>query len=181
VQDTPNFNEKKFLYYVSRKDYEKSWGTDYRKPGFGARVLAFFLKILPKVGPLRAVDFKIPTQQSEDMYIKSVDLTIDDYRGLLHQAQAQKVDLPNKDFDTGRDTRAGEYALTDKTYEQLLADQAKVGFDHTSPELRENILTFYSDINAPIHTKKSKKAWEQTLAHLKELQNTQSTAIHPAE
>lgn len=172
VRDTPNFSEKKFLYYVSRKSYEKDWGTTYRKPGFGTRVLSFFLRLVPKVGPFKAVNFKIPTTQTEDMYIKSVVLTIDDYRGLLRDSSHPDWTLPNTDYDTGRDTRAGEYVLSDKTYERLLADQADHHFDHTSPELRDNILAFYTNLNAPIHTKHSKKAWESTLAHLDDLRKT---------
>ena len=54
VRDTPNFNEKKFLYHLSRASYQKEWGNGYRKPGFGTRVLAFFLKIVPKVGPFQS-------------------------------------------------------------------------------------------------------------------------------
>jgi len=176
VQDTPNFSEKKFLYYVSRKDYEKAWGNEYRKPGFGSRVLAFFLRLVPKVGPFKAVAFKIPTTQTEDMYIKSVDLTIDDYRGLLRESSDPHLTLTNKDYDTGRDTRAGEYSLTDKTYQRLLADQASHHFDHISPELRENILDFYSNLSAPIHTKRSKKAWDATLANLDALRNTDAAS-----
>jgi len=172
VQDTPNFNEKKFLYYVSRKQYEKDWGTDYRRPGFGARVLSFFLKIIPKVGPFSAVAFKIPTTQTEDMYIKSIDLTIDDYRGLLRQSSAPHMVLVNKDFDTGRDTRAGEYKLTDETYQRLLSAQANHHFENTSPELRDNLLAFYSDLNAPIYTKRSKKTWKLTLTQLDQLRHT---------
>jgi hypothetical protein len=176
VQDTPNFSEKKFLYYVSRKDYEKVWGNEYRKPGFGTRVLAFFLRLVPKVGPFKAVAFKIPTTQTEDMYIKSVDLTIDDYRGLLRDSSDPRLTLTNKDYDTGRDTRAGEYSLTDKTYQRLLADQASHHFDHISPELRDNILDFYSNLNAPIHTKRSKKAWDATLANLDALRHTDAAS-----
>ena len=67
VRDTPNFNKKEFLYYLSRKKYEKEWGTTYRKPGFGTRVLAFFLRLVPKKGPFSALAFKIPSTRSEDM------------------------------------------------------------------------------------------------------------------
>ena len=56
----PNFNKKKFLYYLSRKNYEKEWGKGYRKPGCGTRILAFFLRLMPKVGPFSALAFKIP-------------------------------------------------------------------------------------------------------------------------
>src|SRR5438270_498770 len=51
VQDSPNVNKRKFLYYLSRSNYEHEWGTVYRRPGLGARILAFFLKIVPKIGP----------------------------------------------------------------------------------------------------------------------------------
>ena len=84
VKDTPNFHKQRFLYYLSRKTYEKEWGKGYRKPGIGTRILAFFLRLVPKVGPFRALAFKIPTTRTEDMYIKSVDLTIQDYSKLLH-------------------------------------------------------------------------------------------------
>ena len=78
VKDTPNFSRKKFLYYLSRANYEKEWGSVYRKPGIGTRILAFFLRIIPKVGPFSAVNFKIPTKQTEDMYIRSVDQTVEE-------------------------------------------------------------------------------------------------------
>lgn len=114
VKDTPNFNRKKFLYHLSRSNYEHEWGTVYRKPGIGSRILAFFLKLIPKVGPFKAVNFKIPTQQTEDMYIKSVNDTVENYTHLLSQAGNPKLELPNRDCDTGGETRAGEYALTEK-------------------------------------------------------------------
>jgi hypothetical protein len=179
VRDTPNFNKKKFLYYLSRKQYEKDWGTTYRKPGFGTRVLAFFLRVVPKVGPFSALAFKIPTQKTEDMYIKSVDGTVEDYSQLLHNTRVRDLKLPNKDFDTGQDTKAGEYALTDKTYERLVKDMADKKFEHLTPQLKENILEFYADLNAPIHTKKNKKAWDATLANLDKLRTAPAQPYVP--
>jgi len=175
VQDTPNFHKKKFLYYLSRKQYEKEWGKGYRKPGAGTRILAFFLRLVPKVGPFSALAFKIPTQQTEDMYIKSVDSTVEDYSQLLHATKVQDLRLPNKDFDTGKDTQAGEYQLTDKAYERLLNKLADKKFEHLTPQLQENILEFYSDLKAPIQTKRNKKAWTVTLANVERLR-----AVTPA-
>jgi hypothetical protein len=166
VNDTPNFNKKKFLYYLSRKQYEKEWGKGYRKPGIGTRILAFFLRLVPKVGPFSALAFKIPTQPTEDMYIKSINGTVEDYSKLLHNTRVQDLKLPNKDFDTGKLTAAGEYPLTDKAYEKLLKQLSERKFDRLTPQLKENILEFYSNLNAPIRTKKSKKAWTLTLANL---------------
>jgi hypothetical protein len=169
VRDTPNFSERQFLYHLSRTKYQKEWGVGYRQPGVGARILAFFLKIVPKVGPFKALAFKIPTTQTEDMYIKSIDKSVDDYGALLREQQGGQLSITNIDFDTGRDTRAGEYVLADKTYAHLLDDLAKRNFDQTPPDLRQNILTFYADLNAPIATKKDAKAWRTAQEELERL------------
>src|SRR6202011_3348951 len=34
MRETPNFAKRKFLYRLSRSDYEKEWGKDYKKDGF---------------------------------------------------------------------------------------------------------------------------------------------------
>ena len=62
--------------------------------------------------------------------------------------------LPDYDLDSGNATKAAEYSLTDDTYAQLLARLSERKFDLTSPELRDNILHFYSDLSLPIETKK---------------------------
>src|SRR5207302_1954819 len=169
VKENPNFSKKKFLYYLNRAGYEREWGSVYRKPGIGTRILAFFLKIIPKVGPFRAAKIKIPTTQTEDMYIKSVNTTVENYKSLLSQLNAKQLSLPNTDFDTGKETRAGEYVLSDKTYEQWLDKLAQHNFDQVTPQVRDNILRFYSDLKAPIHTKRNKKAWAKLLAELEKL------------
>jgi hypothetical protein len=102
VRETPNFNKREFLYRLSRTSYEKDWGKGYRRPSFGVRVLAFFLRIIPKIGPASALAFKVPSTQTEDMYIKSVDQTFDNYRKLLGQAREGNLILPDTDCDTGR-------------------------------------------------------------------------------
>ena len=132
-------------------------------------MLAFFLKFMPKVGPFKALDFKIPTQQTEDLYIASVDRTVQDYTKLLHETADGKLQLANTDFDTGRDTRAGEYRLTDKTYARLLDQLAGHNFDRITPELRSNISAFYSDPNAPLATKTNPEDWKKTMDELEKL------------
>jgi hypothetical protein len=169
VKETPNFRARQFRYYLSRTSYQKEWGKGYRRPGFGTRLLGFFLRFVPKVGPFKALDFKIPTQKTEDLYIASVDLTVEDYKMLLHKTEDGTLRLTNTDFDTGKDTRAGEYALTDKAYAHLLDQLAKRNFDLITPDLRSNILAFYSNPGAPFATKKNAKAWQQTQDELEKL------------
>ena len=179
VRDTPNFNERKFLYHLSRASYQKEWGNGYRKPGFGTRVLAFFLRIVPKVGPFKALAFKVPTTQTEDMYVKSINKTVDEYGAQLREQTTGELKLADMDFDTGRPTRAGEYSLADKTYAHLLDELAKHNFDQASPELRQNILSFYADPNAQVATKKNAKAWKTIQEELDKLKT--STTEHSAD
>jgi hypothetical protein len=179
VAETPNFRARQFRYYLSRASYQKEWGKGYRRPGFGTHVLAFFLRIVPKVGPFKALAFKVPTQKTEDLYVASVDVTVQDYKKRLQEAGDGTLHLTNKDFDTGHDTRAGEYALTDKTYAQLVDGLAKHNFQKVSPDLRTNILAFYANPIAPIATQKKAKTWQKTqdeLAKLRALSESSPTA-----
>jgi hypothetical protein len=169
VAETPNFNARKFRYYLSRAQYHHEWGRGYRKPGVGTRILAFFLKFIPKVGPFKALDFKIPTQKTEDLYIASVNHTVENYKQLLAEEGKKDLHLTNTDFDTGRVTHAGEYALSDQTYARLLDQLAQHNFDQITPDLRDNILAFYGDPSAPIATKRKPKDWQKTQEELQRL------------
>jgi hypothetical protein len=169
VKENPSFARKKFLYNLKRSEYEKQWGKDYQKPGIGARVLAVFFKIIPKVGPFKTIAFKMPQPDTETLYLKSVNTTVDEYRGYLHDLQASKLSLENKDFDTGKPTQPGEYKLTDQTYAKLLDELAKIKFVGTHPDLRANILAFYADPAAPNFAKKKRDKWNKTLLELDQL------------
>jgi hypothetical protein len=165
----PSLTAKSFRYRLSRKQYEHEWGKKYQKPSFGTRVLAFLLKIVPKIGPFRAMSFNTPTPQQEQLYLKSLEQTYHEYREALLASWNQRLNLPNKDFDTGRQTRGGEYVLTDKAYARLLDELAKHHFARLTAQLRDDIVTFYSNVNAPIATKHDKKKWERTITELNQL------------
>ena len=69
--------------------------------------------------------------------------------------------LPNRDLDTGKRVVPGGYALTDQTYVKLLARVTK---DPTRPVpegLKQDILEYYADADAPISTKRNHKKWAE--------------------
>jgi hypothetical protein len=169
MKETLNFAKKKFLYRLSRSDYEKEWGKDYTKPDFGTRFWSVILRYMPKIGPFRALAFNNPTPQTEDMYFKSINTTVDQYRIYLQQVRAGTLELANSDFDSGKETTAAEYSLTDETYAKLLDQLAKQKFNLTSPALRDNILKFYSDLSLPLETKKDSVRWQSVLLSLDQL------------
>jgi len=169
IRETPNFAKKKFLYRLSRSDYEKQWGKDYTRPGVGTRILSTLLRYMPKIGPFKGLAFNNPTAQTEDLYIKSINTTVDQFRALLEEVRTDTLVLANCDFDSGQPTKAAEYSLTDDAYAKLLARLSKRKFDLTTPELRANILQFYSDLSVPIETKKDGVRWRSVLAELDQL------------
>jgi hypothetical protein len=169
MQETPNFAKQKFLYRLSRSDYEKQWGKDYKKEGVGTRIVSTLLRFMPKIGAFKGLAFNNPTPQTEDMYIKSINTTVDQYRVFLEEVRTDTLVLPNCDFDSGKPTKAAEYSLADETYAKLLGQLSDKKFQQTSPELRENILSFYSDLSAPIETKKDKGDWKSVLSELDQL------------
>jgi zinc dependent phospholipase C len=171
VRETPNFTKRKFLYRLSRSDYEKSWGKDYKKPGVGTRILSTLLRYMPKVGPFKGLAFNNPTPQTEDLYFKSINTTVDQYRAFLEQVRNDKLVLSNCDLDTGLPTKGAEYSLTDDTYAKLLVQLSDRKFDLTSPELRDNILQFYSDAGAAIETKKDPDRWHSVQTSLQQLES----------
>jgi hypothetical protein len=169
MKETPTFAKRKFLYRLSRSGYEKEWGKDYTKPDFSIRLWSVLLRYMPKIGPFKALAFNNPTAQTEDMYFKSINTTVDQYRIFLEQVRADSLELANCDFDTGKETMAAEYSLTDDTYATLLGQLAERKFDLTTLELRDDILHFYSDLSAPIETKKDAAHWQSVLTSLDQL------------
>jgi hypothetical protein len=169
MHETPNFAKQKFLYRLSRSNYEKEWGKDYIRPGLGTRILSTLLRYMPKIGPFKGLAFNNPTPQTEDLYIKSINTTVDQYRALLEEARTDTLVLPNYDLDSGNPTRVAEYSLTDETYAKLLGQLAKSKFDHMTPELRNNILEFYFGVPASIQTKDADVRPTSVLALLDQL------------
>jgi hypothetical protein len=180
VKDTPNPSTRKFLYQISRSNYEKEWGKGYRRPGTGSRILAFLLHILPKVGPATALDFKVPNARTEDLYVKSVDRTIDNYHAWLTQVVRADRNFPNTDCDTGRPAAAAEYSLADKTYARLLSDLKKDKFSQLTPELRTSILDFYAHTKPQLRSTKQQKTWKATERDLDDLRNWSGASAAPA-
>jgi hypothetical protein len=181
VKEDPSFARKKFLYNLKRAEYEKEWGKSYRKPGLGAKILAFAFKLIPKVGPFKAIAFKMPSPETETLYLKSVNSSVEQYRNYLKDLKAGTLVLDNRDFDTGRHTAAGEYKLTDEAYATLLNKLAEHKFAETTIALQQNILAFYQAPAVPLFNKNKPEQRNRTMRNIEELKLLQETteARHP--
>lgn len=147
VKATPGLTRRKFVYNLSRSSYEKEWGREYERPGFGARLLGFFLRIIPSFGPFKALSFRPPTPEADKLFMDSFNATIDQYRKFLRQLRdGKRLELTNTNFDTGKPARYGDYHLADKTYLDLLEKLDKDHYAGVDSALRANMLAFLNGV-----------------------------------
>jgi len=177
MKDQPGMTKKKFLYNLSRASYQKNWGHEYEQPTFGEKFLAFLVRILPKFGPLKVLQLRTPTPETERMFEASFNATLDRYRLLLGQVGTDGLQLPNDNFDTGRIDGPGKYRLNDETHAKLLDTLAKQNFRGASPEVQTELLEFFGHPDAPYTIKRKPKEWAKVQAELEQLKNAAASAV----
>ena len=168
----PGITRRKFLYRMSRASFHEKWGHGYERPGFFARAVAYIIRVLPKIGPLRPLAFRPPTPEAEELFYKSFNLTVDNYSTMLNRMRQHEPDLHNLQLDTGKPTEPGAYALTDETYAALLGQLSRSGYRHVTPALKSDILKFYRHTRTSPQTEKPED-WEEIQQYLAKLEATQ--------
>jgi hypothetical protein len=149
---------------------DNNWEAYRKNPGVTSHLYAGFIFILPKVGTLKMLAIKGPNQQTEDLYIKSVNRSIKSLRFVLTHFDRIEYYLPNRDLDTGLIVKPGGYPLADGTYAKLL-DMITQHPDKVIPnQLKHDLIAFYADPQAPIITKKDPEKWAKVQENLKTLE-----------
>jgi hypothetical protein len=176
----PGITKRKFLYNISRASYEKQWGKNYHQPTWGDKFLAFLYKLVPKFGPLRVLQFRMPTPQTEKMFEESFNTTLGRYRALLSDETSGHLELSNENFDTGGMTGPGKYRMNDEAHAKLLGMLADQKFVGASPAVREELLRFFSDTDAPYATKRKVKAWGKVQIQIEQLKAAPPPEVLPS-
>jgi Zinc dependent phospholipase C len=179
-KDAPGVTKNKFLYNLSRSSYEKQWGTNYQRPSFGEKFLAFLYRLIPKFGPLRVLQLRLPTPQVETIFEASFNTTLDRYRAFLSDEAAGHLELINDNFDTGGVTGPGKYHMNDAAQAKLLGMLAEQKFVGASAGVREELLHFYSDPDAPYSTKSNVQAWAKVQTQLEQLKTALPPEVSPS-
>ena len=170
----PSETKKEFIYNISNSGYRKEWGHNYEKPGFFARLKAFFLRMMPKVGPFSGLAFHPPTPAVEQLYMNSFNETLDHYRALLLAQQEHRLQVPNDNLDTGAVTAGAAYRLADETYAKLLNETSG---KPVPEDLRRDLLAYYADLGKPFVTRRNSKAWHELMKELDTLKSTPGVGI----
>jgi hypothetical protein len=169
LKDQPSMTKRTFLYNLSRASYQKNWGNKYQPPTLGERFIAFLVRILPKIGPLKVLQLRTPTPEAERMFEASFNASLLRYRKLLDNVAAGQLDLPNDNFDTGEVTGPGIYRLNDETQAELLDALARQGFSSASSGAWTELLEFFANPDAPYAIKSKPKEWTKVQVELEQL------------
>jgi hypothetical protein len=166
---SPAITRSKFVYDLPRREYRRQWHDKYRKPGIFTRILAFFFRAIPTVGPFRVLAFRPVPDAAERDFLASFDQTVERYRAAITEVRERRLRLADDNLDTGQPTRPGAYRLADRAYAQLIDRLAKDHFTNVPPDLRKNILAFYAADTAQLSKKST--------AQLNQLKAAQSPPV----
>ena len=147
-QVSPGARRRDYVYHASRRAFRREFGRDYERPGFGARLMARAIGVLPKIGPLQKYAFTLPSPAGEATFRRSFADARRQYCALVARQPADTAArppaLPDTNLDTGRPTRPAAYALADQTYRDWLRKLEKDDFKNLPPAARQDLLAFFA-------------------------------------
>jgi Zinc dependent phospholipase C len=168
--DLPSSDLDTLTKDLTKASADNDWEKYRHPPGFRSHVFAGFIYVLPKFGTLKLLAIKGPNQNTEDLYIKSVNRSIKYLRLTLNHYDTIQNYLPNRDLDTGLKVKPGGYPLTDRTYARLLAMLTRHPEQPIPAEVKRDLIDYYADPQAPITTKNNPAQWAEVQANLNTLQ-----------
>ena len=169
--DSTSLDVQKLADEVARVAADNNWDQYRKKAGIGTYSLAGVIYVLPKIGPLKMLAIKGPTDKTEEEYVRSVNQSTEALSSMLARFDKPTRTLPNRDLDSGADVQPGAYRLTDDTYAKLL-DRLVADPHHTVPPgLKSDIVNYYADPHAPIYTKKNPQKWARVQTDLQTLRS----------
>ncbi|GAB3845274.1 hypothetical protein GCM10028822_03500 [Hymenobacter terrigena] len=144
---SPRARRSDSLYHNNRRQFRREFGHDYERPGFGARLMAGVLSVLPKIGPLKPYAFTLPDAAGALQFHRSYRASMARFCALTNEQPTdttRTLPLPDTNLDTGQPTRPTAYALADQTYGELLRKLRRHKFEHLTPALREALLSYFA-------------------------------------
>jgi hypothetical protein len=176
--DAPSPALDRFNQDIATLSAADDWDSYRRHAGVGTHLLAGFIFVVPKVGPLSDLSLRGPTPATEQDYVNSLVRTVDTLRQKL--ASATKTDgLPNLDLDTGDTVYPGTYSLEDYTYADLLHRMTR---DPGSPipfGVKRDLLAYFADPAKAKYLQRKTSKLAQVKTDLQILQTISTKAAYP--
>jgi hypothetical protein len=153
--DTPGPELEKLEQAIAQVAAENDWNKYRRGPGIWTYSLAGFIYIVRKIGPFKMVAIKGPNADTEEQYVRSLNLSVAALGSAMQRLSTPGQTLVNRDLDTGAPVQAGSYRLTDDTYVRLLHRLVANPGHTVPPGLKGDILNYFADPSAPFPTKQN--------------------------
>ena len=176
--DVPSPALDRFNQEIAILSAADDWDSYRRSAGIGTHLLAGFLFILPKVGPLSDISLRGPTPATEQDYVNSLMHTVDVFRQTLASATTSG-NLPNLDLDTGDAVYPGTYSLEDYTYADLLHLITRDPASPVPAGIKRDLLAYFADPAKAKYLQRSPKRLAQVRADLPVFQAISTRAAYP--
>ena len=176
--DVPSPALDEFNREVATLAATNNWDAYRRHAGIGTHLLAGFIYVLPKVGPLSDLSLRGPTPSAEQDYVNSLMHTADVLRKTLALA-TKSGSLPNLDLDTGDLVQPGTYSLEDYTYAQLLHSVTQTPATPIPFGIKRDLLAYFADPDKAKYLKRKPEKFAQMQADLPILQTISTEAQYP--
>jgi hypothetical protein len=131
-----------FAHDLSRADFETEFGKAYRQPGYFAKFVAFLVKLVPNVGPLKRLPSKPLPADAQQRFAETMTKIVRSYERVVARAPEHPPALRNVNLDTGQPVRLDDYAPADKAYASLLDKLDDRRVTDIPPALRTDIRRF---------------------------------------
>jgi hypothetical protein len=177
--DLPSADLDAFNREIATLSAANHWDSyHHRGPRIGTHLLAAFIVIVPKFGPLSDLSIRPPTPAAEQDYITSLMHTVSVMRSTL--SNATKSDgLPNLDLDTGQEVAPGTYSLEDFTYVDLLHNMTRDPSQPVPFGIKRDLLAYFADLSKVKYIQPSPDMLAQVKADLPILQAISTRAAYP--
>src|SRR5207253_2346198 len=80
VKVTPGMARERFVFNLSRREYDRKYGSDYAKPHGFARFIRAVYNVVPKIGPFRSFQFSVSTPEAERLFLSIFTRTMEEFR-----------------------------------------------------------------------------------------------------
>lgn len=176
--DVPSPALDRFNQQIAILSAANNWDSYRKHAGIGTHLLAGFIFIVPKIGPLSDLSLRGPTPSAEQDYVNSLMHTADELRQIL--GAATKSDgLPNEDLDTGLDVAPGTYSLEDFTYADLLHRMTRDPSQPIPHGVKQDLQAYFSDVSKVKYVVSNPKLVAQVKQDLPVLQGISTRAAYP--
>ncbi|MBF6570046.1 MAG: zinc dependent phospholipase C family protein [Candidatus Binataceae bacterium] len=174
----PGITSGQFVHSMTRIDFVQQFGKAFLEPGYFVRFIAFIGNLIPDIGPFRELPYKPLDKNVQQLYFSVFHHAYEEYVQETAVVAEGKTGLANLTLDTGKLSRAGEYAPADRAYVELLHRHAQAHFSQMPKALADDMRDHFRDRSAALAFEHSERKREKASIEVSELEAAAQSGAH---